>query len=80
MYKLYNGNNTWVLITLDDTKKVLHKKVVKSMIDNQNSNSIPLQSKNAVDFIKNDYHKNHQEYAHYHNNEFITMLKNIHTN
>jgi len=61
----------------NDTKKELHKKVVKSMIDNQNSNYIPLQSKNAVDFIKDDYYKNHQEYAYYHNNEFITMIKNI---
>jgi len=80
MYKLYTGNNTWVLITLDDTKKELQKKVVKSMIDNHVPNSVPLQADNAINFIKQDYHKNHQEYAHYHNNEFITMLKNIHTN
>lgn len=77
MYKLYNGNNTWILITLDDTKKELHKKVVKSMIDNELLNFIPLQAENAVNFIKNDYHKNHQEYGHYHNNEFIAMIKNI---
>lgn len=77
MYKLYNGNDTWVLITLDDTKKELHKKVVKSMIDNHVPNSIPLQAENAVNFIKNDYYKNHQEYSHYHNNEFIAMIKNI---
>jgi hypothetical protein len=42
MYKSYNGNDTWILITLDDTKKELHKKVIKSMIDNHMPNSIPL--------------------------------------
>jgi hypothetical protein len=77
MYKLYNGNGSWILITLDDTKKELHKKVVNSMADNNIPNSIPRQSENAVKFIKNDYYKNHQEYEHYHNNEFISMVKNI---
>jgi len=77
MYKLYNGNGSWVLITLDDTKKELHKKVVNSMTDNYIPNSIPRQAENAFNFIKNDYYKNHQEYEHYHNNEFIAMIKNI---
>ena len=77
MYKSYNGNDTWILITLDDTKKELHKKVIKSMIDNHMPNSIPLQLENAIKFIKNDFYKNHQEYGHYHNNEFIAMIKNI---
>jgi hypothetical protein len=74
-------NGKFNLLNLsDDTKKELHKKVVKSMTDNELSNSIPLQSENAVKFIKNDYHKNHQEYDHYHNNEFIAMIKNIQIN
>lgn len=77
MYKLYNGNDSWILITLNDTKKELHKKVVNSMTDNHIPNYIPRQSENAVNFIKNDYYKNHQEYEHYHNNEFIAMIKNI---
>jgi hypothetical protein len=76
MYKLYNGNDTWILITSDDTKKELHKKVVKSLIDNHIPNSI-LHAENATKFIKNDYHKNHQEYCCYHNNEFIAMIKEI---
>ena len=73
VYKLYDGN-TWILITLDDTKKELHKKVIKSINDNHIKNSIP-HAENAIIFIKNDHHKNHQEYCHYHNNEFINMIK-----
>ena len=76
MYKLYNGNDTWILITSDDTKKELHKKVIKSLIENHIPNSI-LHAENATKFIKNDYHKNHQEYCCYHNNEFIAMIKAI---
>ena len=37
-------------------------------------NSIP-HAENAIIFIKNDHHKNHQEYCFYHNNEFINVIK-----
>jgi len=79
LFKLYNGNNTWILITLDDTKNVLDKKIVKSIADNYISNSMPKLDR-AMKFIKNDHHKNHQEYLHYHHNEFINVIKRIQIN
>lgn len=79
LFKLYNGNNTWILITLDDTKNVLDKKIVKSINDNYISNSMPKLDR-AMKFIKNDHHKNHQEYLHYHHNEFINVIKRIQIN
>ena len=75
---MLNGNK-WEPITVYCAKRSLFQLFIEGAKELYNTDKLKLSDKSkSIKFLIDDYHKNYEEYHHYGNNEFITMIKKIH--
>ena len=80
LFESYNDGK-WESITPYCAKRTLLQNFIEGLKECSDAEISKLFNKyRSMIFIINDYYRNHQEYHHYGNNEFINVIKKIYTN